>query len=48
MENLVIIQQWDMLHIAIITTRNFVFCNYHLQLKFSCMQQMQPQIHVVA
>jgi hypothetical protein len=29
-------------------TRNFGFCNYHLQLKFSCMRHMQLQICVVA
>ncbi len=30
------------------TTKIFGFCNCHLQLKFSCMLQMQLQICVVA
>jgi hypothetical protein len=32
---------------TIITTRNFGFYNYRLQLKFSCMRHMQLQICVV-
>jgi hypothetical protein len=28
------------------TTKNFGFCNCHLQLKFSYMWHMQLQIHV--